>query len=138
MLHTNELPLCHLIAITDGPTSSDKGFTGDVCSLLSKVQDMEYDPGFKAMPKGETLINIPETILKTMSTDQKQCYKLVIAVKSGNLPQEQREMLCGPINHARWLTTAQRIIFLWTRKHGQNIKVLEMLVKFCLEYYFKL
>ena len=141
MLHTNELPLRHLIAIIDGPTSSDTGFTGEVCKLLSKVQDMEYDPGFKAMPKGEELIHIPDNILKSMSTDQKQCYKLVLAVKSGQLPEEQREMLCGPINHARWLTTAQRILFLWTRKHGltsKPLKVLELLVKFCLEYYFKM
>ena len=31
-LHTNELPLCHLIAALDGPTYSDKSFTGPVCS----------------------------------------------------------------------------------------------------------
>ena len=42
-IHTNELPLRHLIAILDGPTSSDTGFTGPVCSLLSKVNEMEYD-----------------------------------------------------------------------------------------------
>ena len=30
MLHTNELPLRHLIEIIDGPTSSDKGFSGPV------------------------------------------------------------------------------------------------------------
>ena len=52
-----------------------------------------------------------------------------------------QEMLCGKLCHARWLTTAQRIIFLWTRKHdltGKNLKVLEMLAKFCLQHYFKL
>ena len=35
----------------------------------------------------------------------------------------------------------QRIIFLWTRKHGligNNLKVLEMLANFCLQHYFKL
>jgi hypothetical protein len=34
-LHTNELTLRHLIELIDGPTSSDKGFSGTVCSLLS-------------------------------------------------------------------------------------------------------
>ena len=140
-IHTNELPLRHLIAILDGPTCSDTGFIGPVCSLLSKVTEMEYDPNFKAMPGGEDLMEIPEKVLKEMSTDQKQCYKLVQAVKAGELPVTMQGMMCGPLCHARWLTTGQRIIFMWTRKHsmtGNNLKVLEMLVKFFLEWYFKL
>ena len=140
-LHTNELPLRHLIEIIDGPTCSDKGFMGPVCSLLSKVNEMEYNPNFKKLPGGEDLISIPQKVLDKMSTDQKVCYKLVEALKAGHLPPAMQEMLCGPLCHARWLTTAQRIAFLWTRKHGlsgSNLKVLEMLVKFCLESYFNL
>lgn len=140
-LHTNELPLRHLIELIDGPTSSDKGFSGPVCSLLSQVEQMEFNPRFNGMPDGEALITIPEEVLEKMSTDQKTCYKLVLAVKAGKLPPEMQEMLCGMICHSRWLTTGQRIIFLWTRKHGLSgatFKVLEMLVKFCLEWYFKL
>ena len=40
----------------------------------------------------------------------------------------------------RWLTTAQQIVYLWTRKHGltgKNLKILESLVIFCLQFYFK-
>ena len=47
-LHTNELPLRHLIEQLDGPTSSDTGFTGPVCSLLPKVSAMPYNPDFEA------------------------------------------------------------------------------------------
>ena len=140
-IHTHELPLRHLIAKVDGPTSSDKGFTGPVCSLLSKVNEMDFNPSFKALPGGEALIVIPDNVVETMSTDQKQCYKLVQAVKSGVLPPALQEMMCGKLSHARWLTTGQRLVFMWTRKHGltgSNLKVLEMLVKFCLEYYFKI
>ena len=114
-IHTNELPLHHLIIILDGPTSSDKGFSGDVCSHLSKVNEMQYDPGLRQMAGGEDLIYIREEVLDKMSTDQKTCYKLVQAVKAGALPVELQEMLCGPLCHARWLTTAQRLIFMWTR-----------------------
>jgi len=140
-LHTNELPLRHLIAALDGPTSSDKGFSGPVCSLLSKVNEMPYNPNFRAMPGGEDLISLPEEVVAKMSTDQKACYNLVQAVKAGSLPPAQQEMRCGPICHARWLTTAQRIIYMWTRDHGltgEALKVLETLVKFCLQHYFKL
>ena len=98
-----------------------------------------------------------------MSTDQCTSYSLVEAVKKGILPEEMQDMLCGPLCHARfaistfeyiavlptsvmtffnrWLTTAQRIVFLWTRKHGlsgSNLRVLESLVKFCLQFYFKI
>ena len=141
ILHTNELPLRHLIILLDGPTCSDKGFTGEVCSLLSKVHEMPYDPEFRALPGGEELIILTEAVLAKMSTDQCQCYKLVKAVKEGRLPKEMQEMMCGPLCHARWLTTGQRLVYMWTRKHGltgQALRTLEVLVKFCLTYYFKL
>ena len=38
-------------------------------------------------------------------------------------------------------TSAQRIVYMWTRKHGlsgSNLSVLESLVKFCLQFYFKI
>ena len=40
-----------------------------------------------------------------MSTDLQMCYKMVAAVKSGHLPNAMQEMQCGPLCHARWLTT---------------------------------
>ena len=82
-LHTNELPLRHLITTLDGPTSSKEGFTGPVCSLLTKVGDMKYNPSFKALPSGEDLVKLPLDVVNKMSTDQKRCYELVVAVKNG-------------------------------------------------------
>ena len=70
------------------------------------------------MQGGEDLIYLPDDVVNNMSSDQKICYKLVKAVKAGVLPGELQEMLCGTLNHSRWLTTAERIVFLWTRKHG--------------------
>ena len=140
-LHTNELPLRHLITSLDGPTSSDKGFMGPVGSLLSKVNEMPYNPGFRALPGGEELVTLQGEVLEKMSTDQKTCYKLVKAVREGSLPKGMQDMLCGPLCHARWLTTGQRLVFMWTRVHGltgQPLRTLEVLVKFCLTYYFKL
>ena len=140
-LHTNELPLRHLIAQLDGPTSSDTGFTGPVCSLLPKVNAMPFNPDFEALPGGEELVSLPDKVVEQMSTDQKVCYKLVQAVKAGSLPPSLQDMKCGRLCHARWLTTAQALTCMWTRVHGltgENLKVLRMLVKFCLEYYFKL
>ena len=140
-LHTNELPLRHLIAGLDGPTCSDKGFTGPVCSLLSEVNEMPFNSEFRALPGGEDLITLTESVVGKMSTDQRTSYKLVKAVKEGLLPKEMQEIRCGPLCHARWLTTGQRLVYMWTRKHGltgQDLRTLEVLVKFCITYYFKL
>ncbi|XP_065647557.1 uncharacterized protein LOC136077054 [Hydra vulgaris] len=141
MLHSNKLFLRHLIEGIDGLTSCSTGFVGPVGKCLADVNKMEYNPQFKALPEGESFVDIPETILKNMSTDQKQTYKLCKAVKIGVLPPNLREIQCGPLSHARWLTTGMRIVFMWTRKHDltdQNLKNLELLVLFCLQFYFKL
>ena len=100
-LHTNELLLRHLIADLDGPTSSKDGFTGPVGSLLPKVEQMSFNPTFGALPGGEDLLPLSDSVVKGMSTDQKSCYKLVQALKSGNLPPEMQDMKCGPLCHAR-------------------------------------
>ena len=100
-LHTNELPLRHLIADLDGPTSSKDGFTGPVGKLLPKVEQMPFDPNFEALPGGEDLLPLSDTVVKGMSTDQKSCYRLVQALKSGNLPLDMQDMKCGPLCHAR-------------------------------------
>ena len=125
----------------DGPTVSGRGFTGPVCSLLDKVERMEYNPNFKALSSGESLIDIPEDILSKMSTDQKTSYRLVSAVKSGSLPESLQYIKCGALSHARWLTTGQRLIFLHTRHHGldkREKKVLDTLAKFFANFYIKL
>ncbi|KAG0723594.1 hypothetical protein GWK47_042412 [Chionoecetes opilio] len=41
----------------------------------------------------------------------------------------------------RWLTTAQSLVYMWTRKYGltgKELNTLEILVKYCLQVYFKL
>ena len=79
--------------------------------------------------------------MKEISTDSKVSYRLCQAVKSGDLPPDLQEIKCGALSHARWLTTAERLIYMWTRHHGLTgdaKKVLETLVRFCLESYLKL
>ena len=56
------------------------------------------------------------------------------------LPDILREIQCGSLSHARWLTTGMRIVFMWTRKYNlsnKNLENLELLVLFCLQFYFK-
>ena len=82
---------------------------------------LPFNPKFRGISGGEDLVSLPGDVVKNMSTDQKACYKLVQAVKAGKLPPELQDMKCGRICHARWLTTAECIIFMWTREHGLTL-----------------
>ena len=62
-VHTLELLLKYLIAGLDGPTTSNDGFQGPVCKLLSSVEQMEFNPDFELINGGEDLILIPDHIL---------------------------------------------------------------------------
>ena len=131
----------HLISSIDGPTSSKDGYTGNVGKLLSSVETMKYNPNFSALPSVEEFIKIPDEVVDKMSTDAKICYKLCHAVKSGSLPVDLQEIKCGPLSHARWLTSGERLVYMWTSDHGltgNNFQVLKTLVKICLEMYFKM
>ena len=141
-IHTNELPIRHLIQKLDGPTTSKDGFTGKIGKLLNKVEELEYNPSF--LPIGvdeEDLIQLPESVLKNMSRDSQVCYKLCKAIKAGKLPEELRDIKLGEINHARWLTTQGRIIILCTKKHGlkgESLIILNILASYAVKSYFKL
>ena len=141
MLHTNELPLRHLIEKLDGKTCSNNGFTGPICKMLCKVTDLEINPEFEAISGGEELIPLPDEIVAGLSTDSLICYKYVKAIKSGILSNNLTQLKPGPINHSRWLTTGEALLFMWTRKHGfqgKELEILRTLVDFCVNFYFKM
>ena len=45
-----------------------------MCSLLSQVNEMAYDPDFKAIPGSERIIYIPEKVVNSTSTDLQMFY----------------------------------------------------------------
>ena len=117
MIHLNELPLRHLFETLDGKTCSANKFKGEIGKLLPKVDELPINYNFKALPGGENLIDLPDDIVKTLSTDQHNCYLLVNDIKSGNLSKDLSNRKGGPINQARWLTTGQAPLMLWVREH---------------------
>ena len=141
MIHLNELPLRHLIETLDGKTCSANKFKGEIGKILPKVYELPINYKFKALPGGEDLIDLPEDIVKTLSTDQHNCYLLVKAIKSGNLSRDLANKKGGPINHARWLTTGQALLMLWVREHKlhrETLRKFELIVNFVVQIYFKL
>ena len=56
---------------------------------------------------------LPEIESKELSKDQKYLYEMCLAISSGECPLEL--VHCGPgkMSHARWLTTANRLLRLY-------------------------
>ena len=141
MIHTNELPLRHLISTLDGKTNSSDGFTGPIRRLLKDVNDIATAESLNPIVCTADFPNIPDLVLKEMSTDQKNCYKLAKSIKEGAVSKEVADLKCGPLSHSRWLNTAKALLFLWIKEHqleGKNFQKLAILVSFILDYYLVL
>ena len=88
-----------------------------ILSTIS-VSSFSFNPKFEALPGGEDLLPLSDSVVKEMSTDQKSCYKLVQALKSGNLPPEMQDMKCGPLCHARFvlfISWFKLILLVWLK-----------------------
>ena len=140
-LHTNELPLRHLIADLDGKTNSDHTFSGPLGKALSSVVSLEINPKFKPITVEDPLIELKEDVIGDLSTDQKYGYMMVNAIRTGVVSVDLANMDIGPVNHSRWLTTANRFIRLSVSKDGfkgKNLTNLQLIVEFIVGVYYPL
>ena len=141
-LHLNELGLRHLIVDLDGPTSSGNTFTGPVGKLLSDdVQDFVTNQNFKRIVVEDGIKELPEEVVKDLSNDQKHGYKLVQLITGKSQDISCLKLKPGPVCHARWLTTANRLMIIYCKKHGlrgKKVKTLSTLVNFIVSHYYKM
>ena len=114
-LHTNELPLRHLFEAVDGKTSGKESWTGPIGKLLAKVLEYPLDPDFTVIEGGD-LPDLSDDEIKDLSTDQKYLYRILRIIKTGIIPPDFEKFNIGPLNHARWLTLANRICRLFISK----------------------
>ena len=138
-LHTNELPLRHLVEQTDGPTTSDHTFSGPLGKSLGTVTELEHNPRFAKINIGPALIKLDQEVIEDLSSDQNYGYRMVNAIKLGKVPLDLQNMDIGPVYHARWLTTANRFLKLWVSKHGfkgKDLTNLKMIVEFIIGVYY--
>ena len=138
MLHTNELDLRRLIEILDGKTDSKSGWSGFLGKLLAKVMEMRPNFNFKKIDMGPDLIELPDDVIKDLSTDQHLLYKRVRAARSGHLPRDVALRKAGKIVHSRWLNTATTFVEMWQSHHGLKgdlLDRLETIVTFIVTVY---
>ena len=79
-------------------------------------------------------------VVKKMSTDRRLLYKLILGISKGNISSVEDSTI-GPVNQARWLTLASRVLRLYCSPpdnlgtYGET--VLERLSIFIVKVYFK-
>ena len=117
-LHTNELPLRHLINDLDGPTASNNTFTGPLGKALSDVESLEYNPKFKPIKDGPDIPGLSQDVIDDLSTDQQYSYRMVVALMEDSVPMDLFLLAVGKVTHSRWLTTANRFMKIWVSHHG--------------------
>lgn len=132
-LHINELPLRHLIRNLDGKTKSGNKFSGDIGMQLD-AEDLHMRDlvRFESIP---TQCQRPDDkVLEDLSDDQRLLLEYALGVSLGTVDYKYAKRKPGPVNHSRWLTTATRIMYLYTRT-VEPTETLKTLVTFIVQIY---
>lgn len=135
LLHANELPLRHLLQSLDGDTKGPYSFSGPIGTLLKHCQEMptvEFTPIKTSLPQLE-----PDDL----STDQQYLYKICIGIQNGTITPNLAKRDPGKMSHARWLTTANRVLRLYvaTKNPSANLAILtEFILKVYAPVWFEI
>ena len=137
-LHTNELPLRHLLEHLDGKTISNKAFSGPIGKIVDKATSFRVKDTIPKINVIIELIELKEEVRNSLSQDQKYLYDITCAIKSGIFPQNLKDRAIGVHDHARWLNLANRLCRAWCSEHTlpyTAAKNLELLVGFIVGVY---
>ena len=120
--------------------SREKKAKGAKKILTKNQDDTQKDDDFHMKPQVnfERIelfdITLEAKVLKDLSKDQRLLYEYCRGIRTGKIAGSWAHHRIGPLNHARWLTLATRILALYTREScpSQN---LVLLVKFVMGVY---
>ena len=133
-LHQNELPLRALFKKLDGTTTGPRSF----CGPLGKrcLEDIHGEPQVQFEPVQTPITDeyIPDEVLKDLSHDQRLLYEYCKGIGVGRVDDRWAAWKIGPLNHARWLTLAIRLLCLYTRDNSPN-KNLTKLTHYIVKVY---
>ena len=128
LLYLNELPLRHLFHSLDGATTGPHSFNGPIGKSISmSVQK----------PIVSFAIFVGEPIIcnkQLLSSDQLYFFEIVNAVKTGVVPDRFNSRTPGRLNHARWLTLANRVLRLYISTEDPSNELI-LLAKFIVNSY---
>ena len=145
LLLCNKLPLRALITKLDGDTRGPREFKGPIGQQLSvdhKILKIADYPPLDAQP-----IIFLDTTTKELSTDQKYLLVASNAVIFGKNKLDQdtlrflQRLSPGIIHHARWLTTANRLLRLYMSLEDPSnnlCKLIDYIVKVYSKSWFEI
>ena len=121
-IHAIERPLLHLIKVLDGPTDGPESWSGPIGRVITQdVENMELAI-FKVI-ENSNFPNCPDEVINKLNTDQKYAYKICRVIITGIIPKGFPAQHPGRMCHARWLTTASRIlrVYISTEEPSESL-----------------
>lgn len=134
-LHSNELPLRHLILHLDGTTQGPKAFKGAIGKQLPDVMSLPA-VDFVAIDS-----DLPTILRSDLSSDQKYLCDMVLAISNGKCSNALLNREPGAMAHSRWLTTANRILRLYVatlQPHPHLVILANYIVKVYAPMWFEI
>ena len=107
----------HVIKHLDGDSSSGTTYKGPIGSVLPTVEKLEVRDDFEKIVVADHLKMVRPDNEDDLCTDAKHLLLLVIAVTGGEVHALLLDLTLGPLIASRWMTTVNRILLLWIRKH---------------------
>lgn len=77
---------------------------------------------------------LPEVTQNDLSTDQKYLFQMCCAIRDGNCPTNLATKDPGKMSHARWLTTANRVLRLYVSTINPSLN-LPILTEYIIKVY---
>jgi hypothetical protein len=136
-LHQNELPFRTVFKFLDGSTKSSTTFSGPLGKLCEIDHQDLPQTKFTTLSGPLNDVQFPDETLADLSNDQRLLLEYIRGISSGRVDPRFAAWKIGPLNHARWLTLAIRLMCVWTR--GVCLPELQdklyQAVKFIVEVY---
>ena len=126
MLHQNELPFRAVFCNIDGTTKSPNHFAGPMGKTAEKNHDSLSVVNFQSIKSPVEDMHFSDEVIKDLSSDQRLMYEHIIGISSGNMDLRFAHRRIGPVNHARWLTLAIRLLsaYIHIEIPPENLKFL--------------
>jgi len=131
-LHGNELPLRRLFETIDGKSSGPHAFQGALGKSVSVNLTQLQIVNFKSVTG--LVKDLPQCVVQDLSCDQRYLYDICLAVQTGHVSDNLASKNPGTLNHARWLTLANRILRLYVSSMDPTY-ILFRLVSFVVNHY---
>lgn len=136
-LHQNELPFRAVFKHLDGYTKTPTAFNGPIGNLCGRDFHEQPQVEFTKLCGPLNEMTFSEDLLNDLSCDQRLLFEYVLGISKGKVNTRFASWKIGPLNHARWLTLAIRLMCLWTRGAypPELHNKLYQIIKFIVEVY---